>query len=104
MALGVIPARLGSTRLPRKALLEVEGRPLIAWVVQAALAARELERVLVATDDEAIAAAARDAGVEACLTRADHPSGTDRIAEAIQAVEGALIVNIQGDEPEIEAQ
>ncbi len=102
MAIGIIPARLGSTRLPAKALALVEGRTLIRHVVENARRARSLDRILVATDDERIAAEARLEGAEAVLTRADHPSGTDRVAEAAGAVGDEIIVNVQGDEPEID--
>ena len=101
MAIGIIPARLGSSRLPRKALLEIEGRPLIAWVVENAARAASLEEIWVATDDAEIAAAAAAAGAKSAMTRADHPSGSDRIAEVARDLDHEIIVNIQGDEPEI---
>jgi len=99
---GVIPARWGSTRFPGKSLHPLLGRPLIQWVIARAQQARTLARVLVATDDERIAAAARQAGAEAVLTRPDHPSGTDRVAEAVRGIPADVVVNIQGDEPLIE--
>ena len=99
---GVIPSRWGSTRFPGKSLALIGGRPLLAWVVERARQARRLDVVLVATDDERIAAAARAEGAEAVLTRADHPSGTDRIAEAVEGIEADVVVNIQGDEPLID--
>ncbi len=100
---GVIPARFASTRLPGKPLLSDTGRPLIAHVVEAARRARSLERILVATDDPRIAQAVRDHGGEAVMTRADHPTGTDRVAEVATALTNArIIVNLQGDEPEIQ--
>ncbi|MHC5058789.1 MAG: 3-deoxy-manno-octulosonate cytidylyltransferase [Planctomycetota bacterium] len=103
----VIPARLESTRLPRKLLLAETGRPLIAHTVERVLRAQEesegaITRVLVAADDEALAEAARAAGAEAVMTRADHACGTDRIAEAAGGVPEDVIVNVQGDEPEVE--
>ena len=103
----VIPARLESTRLPRKLLLAETGRPLIAHVIERVLRARDesegaIERVLVAADDEALVRAARAAGAEAVMTRRDHACGTDRIAEAARDVPEDLIVNVQGDEPEVE--
>ena len=104
VATGIIPARMGSTRLPQKALAVVEGKTLIRWVVENASRCRSLDRLLVACDHEAIAAEARLAGVEAVLTDPDHPSGTDRVAEAAAGVSSDLIVNIQGDEPEIDPQ
>ena len=107
-ALVVIPARLASTRLPRKVLLRGSGKYLIQHVWERARAARRAGRVVLATDDEEVLAAARSFGAEAVLTRADHPSGTDRVAEVartLQAQEGApaeLVVNVQGDEPELD--
>lgn len=101
-AVGVIPARWGSTRFPGKSLALIGGRPLLAWVVDRARQARRLEEILVATDDERIASAARGWGVRAVMTRADHSSGTDRIAEAVQGLAADVVVNIQGDEPLIE--
>ncbi|MEM6406061.1 MAG: 3-deoxy-manno-octulosonate cytidylyltransferase [Pseudomonadota bacterium] len=99
----VIPARYGSQRLPGKPLLPVAGQPLIWHMYQAAQrsAARE---VVIATDDARIADAARNFGAHVCLTRADHPSGTDRIAEVAAQCDWAhedIIVNLQGDEPDM---
>lgn len=103
--LGVIPARFASTRLPGKPLLSETGRPLIQHVVEAAQRSSRLERVIVATDDLRILEAVERFGGEAVMTRADHPSGTDRVAEVASAVaEARIIVNIQGDEPEISPQ
>jgi 3-deoxy-manno-octulosonate cytidylyltransferase (CMP-KDO synthetase) len=96
---GVIPARWGSTRLPGKSLIPICGKPLIQWVVEGAQRATRLERLMVATDDARIAAAVEPLGVEAVLTRADHPSGTDRVAEAVAGLDARVVVNIQGDEP-----
>jgi 3-deoxy-manno-octulosonate cytidylyltransferase (CMP-KDO synthetase) len=101
----ILPARFASTRLPGKPLLAETGRPLIQHVVEAARRSKRLDRVIVATDDSRIAAAVRDFGGEVALTRADHPSGTDRVAEvAARLPEAALVVNLQGDEPEISAE
>jgi 3-deoxy-manno-octulosonate cytidylyltransferase (CMP-KDO synthetase) len=97
--IGVIPSRWGSTRFPGKSLHPLCGRPLVAWVVEAARRAKRLQEVIVATDDARIAEAARAAGGRAVMTRPDHPSGTDRIAEAAQAGAEDIVVNIQGDEP-----
>lgn len=99
---GVIPARWGSTRFPGKSLASVGGRPLVAWVVDRVKHSTQLDEILVATDDERIAEVARSCGVTVAMTRADHPSGTDRIAEAIQQVEADVVINIQGDEPLID--
>jgi 3-deoxy-manno-octulosonate cytidylyltransferase (CMP-KDO synthetase) len=99
-AVAVIPARYDSVRLPGKALLEIAGRPMICWVVERTLAARNVNRAIVATDDERILAAVKSAGYEAVMTRAGHQSGTDRIAEVAQSlVDVDVIVNVQGDEP-----
>lgn len=101
-ALGVIPARIGATRFPGKPLALLRGRPLVQHVWDRATACPDLARVVVATDDEKIAASVRGFGGEAILTRADHASGTDRVAEVACRPEfrdfGA-IVNLQGDEP-----
>jgi 3-deoxy-manno-octulosonate cytidylyltransferase (CMP-KDO synthetase) len=97
----VIPARYGSTRLPGKPLLEIEGRPMVQYVYQRACQS-DAERVVVATDDERIASAVAGFGGEAVMTAADHPSGTDRIEEVSRLLgmgEDALVVNVQGDEP-----
>jgi 3-deoxy-manno-octulosonate cytidylyltransferase (CMP-KDO synthetase) len=97
--LGIIPARYESTRLPGKALLEIGGRPMIEHVYRRAAAARSLDGVLVATDDERIVAAVEGFGGVVCLTAATHASGTDRLAEIAAQVPAGLIVNVQGDEP-----
>ncbi|WP_165228876.1 3-deoxy-manno-octulosonate cytidylyltransferase [Aquisphaera insulae] len=98
----VIPARHASTRLPGKPLLSETGRPLIQHVVESARSARSLQRIVVATDDARIHDAVVAFGGEAMMTRADHPTGTDRVAEvAARIAEAGIIVNIQGDEPEI---
>lgn len=98
----VIPARYASTRLPGKPLLSDTGKPLIQHVVEAARRARRLRRVIVATDDPRIARAVEAFGGEAVMTRDDHPSGTDRVAEVVSALPDVrIVVNLQGDEPEI---
>lgn len=101
--IGAIPARWGSTRLPGKILQPLLGKPLIQWVVERAVQARCLDALIVATDDERIVdAMAGVPGVDAVMTSPDHPSGTDRIAEAVSGRDADLIVNIQGDEPLID--
>ncbi len=95
----VIPARYASQRLPGKALIPIEGRPLVAWVIDRAKTMPLIDDVLVATDDERIAAVAREAGVEAVMTDPELPSGTDRIHAAMKGREGEVIINLQGDEP-----
>lgn len=97
--LGVIPARLASTRLPRKVLRQVAGRPLLAWVVDAALACPQLDQVLVAADSEEVAELCHRLGFAVQLTSPDLPSGTDRLHVVSQIVDAELYVNIQGDEP-----
>jgi 3-deoxy-manno-octulosonate cytidylyltransferase (CMP-KDO synthetase) len=94
----VIPARYASSRLPGKPLLRETGKYLVQHVYERARESRA-DRVLVATDDERIAAAVRGFGGEAVLTRADHPSGTDRVAEVARGLDADVIVNLQGDEP-----
>lgn len=101
-AIGVIPSRWGSTRFPGKSLAPVGGKPLLAWVVERARQARRLAEILVATDDARIAAAAESFGVAVAMTSPDHPSGTDRIAEAIRGRDADVVVNVQGDEPLID--
>ena len=104
-AVAIIPARYDSVRLPGKALLEIGGKPMICWVAERARAARSVSSVVVATDDERIRDAVSEAGFEAVLTRADHVSGTDRIAEVAETLNDAeIIVNVQGDEPTIAPQ
>jgi 3-deoxy-manno-octulosonate cytidylyltransferase (CMP-KDO synthetase) len=98
-AIAVVPCRYASRRFPGKPLANILGRPMIAWVVEAARGATRLSRIVVATDDERIASAARDAGAEARMTRADHATGTDRVWEAVLDNDADLIVNLQGDEP-----
>lgn len=99
-AVAIIPARYASTRLPGKALLEINGRPMILWVLERALAARNVSRVVVATDDRRIQDAVLSAGYEAVMTSPEHASGTDRLAEVAATLDGVdLIVNVQGDEP-----
>ena len=98
-ALGVIPARLASTRLPKKVLREIAGRPLIVRVYEAAKRSRDLADVLVATDAQEVVDACARFGVPAVMTSADHPSGTDRVWEVAQGRAADVYVNIQGDEP-----
>lgn len=96
---GVIPARYASSRLPAKALAEIEGEPMVVRVWRQASRARALARVVVATDDERIMHAVAAAGGEAMMTAATHQSGTDRIAEAAGKVPADIYVNVQGDLP-----
>lgn len=99
----IIPARLQSTRLPQKLLLKIGGQTIIERTYRQARQSREADAVIIATDAAEIADAARGFGARAVMTRADHQSGTERIAEAaLAAPDAQLIVNIQGDEPEID--
>ncbi|MBF0171152.1 MAG: 3-deoxy-manno-octulosonate cytidylyltransferase [Nitrospinae bacterium] len=95
----IIPARFASTRLPGKPLRLIGGVPMIVRVWRQAMRMNTATRVVVATDDPRIADAVTQAGGEAVMTRADHPSGTDRIAEVAARIEADIIVNVQGDEP-----
>ncbi len=94
----VVPARWGSSRFPGKALADLEGRPLVVRVMENAVRMRTADRVVVATDDERIAAAVRAAGYEAELT-GDHATGTDRIGEVAGRDPAGIVLNLQGDEP-----
>ena len=97
----VVPARYASTRLPGKPLVDIGGKPMVVRVVEA-VAAVAGDGIWVATDDERVARAVLDAGLQAVMTRADHPSGTDRIAEVAARLgwpEDDIVVNVQGDEP-----
>ncbi len=97
----VIPARWGSTRLPGKMLLDLAGRPLLAWVWQVAQESGA-DEVIVATDDDRIRAAAERFGARVSMTRSDHASGTDRVCEVAESLgwpDDAVVVNLQGDEP-----
>jgi len=99
---GIVPARYHSTRLEGKALADLEGHPMIWWVYSRATQSKQLNRVLVATDDERIAEAVRERGGEVAMTRTDHVSGTDRVAEAARKLdlsEEDVVINVQGDEP-----
>ncbi|MGI8906099.1 MAG: 3-deoxy-manno-octulosonate cytidylyltransferase [Candidatus Sumerlaeaceae bacterium] len=102
MIIGVIPSRFASTRLPGKPLIELAGKPLVQWVWEAAKRCQRLDNVLVATDDERIAAACRAFGADVVMTPAECPSGTDRISAALEGRDADVVVNIQGDEPLME--
>ncbi len=96
---GVIPARLGSTRLHRKVLRELAGRPMVEWVWRAAVASGLMDPVLVATDAEEVATVCRARGVPVVMTSEECASGSDRVREVARQVEADIYVNIQGDEP-----
>src|SRR5690242_1810535 len=95
----VIPARYASTRLPGKPLLRQTGKYLVQHVYERACQARRAAQVVVATDDPRIVAAVKSFGGQVLLTRRDHASGTDRVAEVAQKLKADIIINLQGDEP-----
>ena len=98
--IAVIPARYASTRLPGKPLKDIAGKPMVCWVAERARAARNVDRVIVATDSQEIVDAVTSRGFEAMLTDVKHASGTDRVAEVASKIPDAeIIVNVQGDEP-----
>jgi 3-deoxy-manno-octulosonate cytidylyltransferase (CMP-KDO synthetase) len=97
--LGVIPARLASTRLPRKVLRTIAGKPMLAWVFEAAPACPQLDRVVIATDSSEVVELCRQNDWPVQLTSSDLPSGTDRVHAVAQQIPADIYVNIQGDEP-----
>ena len=100
MVIGVIPARIGSTRFPKKILADIEGKPMVAHVAERALKAKKLDRVIIAIDAEETKNALSNYEFELVMTKPSLNSGTDRIAEVVRSVEDAeIIINIQGDEP-----
>jgi 3-deoxy-manno-octulosonate cytidylyltransferase (CMP-KDO synthetase) len=101
-AVGVIPARYEASRFPGKPLATIAGLPMLQRVWEGARSAKSLRDVVVATDDARIEEACRSFGAEVFMTRADHPTGTDRIAEVALDLDDEVVVNIQGDEPLIE--
>jgi 3-deoxy-manno-octulosonate cytidylyltransferase (CMP-KDO synthetase) len=98
-AVAIIPARFDSSRFPGKALADLCGKPMIVHVYERVRQARGLDAVIVATDDERIAAAVANHGGDARMTRGDHRTGTDRIAEVARQLSCDIVVNVQGDEP-----
>jgi 3-deoxy-manno-octulosonate cytidylyltransferase (CMP-KDO synthetase) len=98
-AIAIIPARLASTRLPRKILREINGAPMLAHVYEAARSCAALHDVIVATDSEEIASLCRTNGWSVRMTSPDHRSGTDRVHEVAQMVDADVYINVQGDEP-----
>jgi 3-deoxy-manno-octulosonate cytidylyltransferase (CMP-KDO synthetase) len=95
----VIPARLGSTRLSRKVLRPIAGRPMVEWVWRAAAHSGMMNPVVVATDSEEVAAVCRERGIPVVMTSPDCASGSDRVREAARQIDADIYVNIQGDEP-----
>jgi 3-deoxy-manno-octulosonate cytidylyltransferase (CMP-KDO synthetase) len=100
----VIPARFASSRLPGKPLLRETGKYLIEHVYERALGAKCAADVIVATDDSRIASAVRSFGGRVAMTREDHPSGTDRVAEVAAGITADVVINLQGDEPMLEGE
>ena len=100
--LGVIPARYASSRFPGKALVSIAGKTMLQHVWERASQARYLTGVAIATDDERIRAAAQGFGARVVMTRSDHASGTDRVAEVASASDAEWVVNVQGDEPTLD--
>lgn len=104
-AVAIIPARLGSTRFPHKALADDTGKPMVVHVCEQASKAESVNRVVVATDSEEIQSAVKAHGFDAVMTSVEHTNGTSRLAEAAELLklkQHQIIINIQGDEPEIE--
>ena len=97
--LGVIPARLGSTRLPRKVLRDIAGRPMVEWVWRAAVESRQMDHVVVATDSDEVASVCQSREIPFAMTSAECASGSDRVYEVSRQIEAEIYVNIQGDEP-----
>ncbi|BCR05496.1 3-deoxy-manno-octulosonate cytidylyltransferase [Desulfuromonas versatilis] len=98
----LIPARYASSRFPGKPLAEIAGKPMIQWVYERTSRSALVDRVIVATDDERIRQAVQAFGGEVQMTRSDHPTGTDRLAEVAARIETDIVVNVQGDEPLID--
>ncbi|MCJ7800805.1 MAG: NTP transferase domain-containing protein, partial [Candidatus Marinimicrobia bacterium] len=98
MVIGVIPARLESTRFPRKILFPIRNKPMIIHVYERAIKSQKLDRVIIAVDSQETIDALRDYDVEVMMTSLKHQSGTDRIAEAVENIDAEIIINIQGDE------
>jgi 3-deoxy-manno-octulosonate cytidylyltransferase (CMP-KDO synthetase) len=101
--IAVIPARLASTRLPHKMLREIHGRPLVVWVYQAVRSSPRLDDVIIATDSEEILEACSRHACHARMTSSNHRSGTERVHEIAQSVDADVYLNVQGDEPMIQA-
>ena len=97
--IGVIPARLQSSRMPHKLLRTILGKTILQWTWESAHQARLLDRLIIACDDHQLHSLAKEFGAEAVLTSPEHKSGTDRIAEAVRDIDAKIIINIQADEP-----
>ena len=100
MVVGIIPARIGSKRFPKKIIADINGKPMIAHVAERALQSKLLEKVIVAIDSEETKQAMSDFDFDLVMTSKDHSSGTDRVAQVAREIDSAeIIINIQGDEP-----
>ena len=100
--IGVIPARYKSSRFPGKVLADIAGKPMIQWVYEQANKSKLLDKLFVAVDDELVLKTIEGFGGNAVMTKPDHQSGTDRIAEAVENIDADIIINIQGDQPLID--
>lgn len=98
-AVGIIPARFASTRFPGKLLTNLNGRPVLEWAYLSAKKSKVFDRIVIATDDYRVLRAATNFGADAVLTKKNHPSGTDRIAEVARKLKCDVVVNLQGDHP-----
>ena len=104
MKIGVVPARLASKRLPKKILADLDGKPMVVHTMERVLKAQRLDKVILAIDSEETLDALKDFDFDMVMTSKDHYSGTDRVAEVVKRIEDAeVIINIQGDEPLIDA-
>ena len=99
IVVGVIPARYGSSRFPGKILVDICGKPMIQRVYEQSAKSELIDRLIVAVDDQRVFDCVRKFGGEAIMTRNDHKSGTDRLAEAVEKLDASIVVNIQGDQP-----
>lgn len=104
VTLGVIPARMASTRFPRKMLAPINGKPMVQHVYEKAVAAKNLDRVVIACDHEEIADACRKFGADFMMTSPELASGTDRVAKVAESMDAEYVLNIQGDEPLMSTQ
>lgn len=102
--IAVIPCRYGAQRFPGKPLADIHGKPMLWYVYQQALKAPSIDEVLIATDDDRIRKSCEVLGLNVMMTRNDHVSGTDRVAECASQLDGDVFVNVQGDEPMIDPE
>jgi 3-deoxy-manno-octulosonate cytidylyltransferase (CMP-KDO synthetase) len=100
--IAIIPCRYGAVRFPGKSLADIHGKPMMWHVYQQTKKVNSIDRVVIATDDERIERAGRDLGLETIMTRGDHFTGTDRVAECAGRLDADILVNVQGDEPMID--